>query len=318
LEQLVADDPRELKHLERLAINHNEQGAFYSSQNHLQDAAEQFLRSVAWRERALELRPDNRVLRRHLAGTCVNLSSMYQQLQHRERAREFHDRANVELCRLLESDPQDFDTLHNLAVLRVNRASTLIAEKQVKAALADLDKSVPLLEAALLREPNLATLRDALYRTLGVRAQCLRHLKRHAEAAAAWLRVAELGPPEWRTTSRVQSVIELVDTEDFAKAAAEAERVAKELTAQDDPTLWFFLAQAPAAAAGHDAADAGLPAEQRQARADRYARTALDWLATCKQRSKPEQWQERLNSLKTEGAFAALRGRPEYQQLLKP
>src|SRR5439155_19623797 len=98
---------------------------------------------------------------RGLAETQIGLSVTLQQSPARfADAEALHDRATAQFERLVGGDPADADSLCGLAMLRLNRAYMLADQGEVDAALVDLAKNVPPLEALLAREPHDVVARD--------------------------------------------------------------------------------------------------------------------------------------------------------------
>ena len=176
------------------------------------------------------------------ARARINLAAAYRQLGRLAEARREHAQAESALEAALAHDPHDRDTVEGLAALRVNGAGDLEADEKYGEAAEYVLRNAPMLEAALVREPNDAIIRDRLFRTYGVTALMYDKAGRQLDAAAAWERMLPFNPPESRLEHHLQFVALLANAAQPARALAAAEQARALLSKNPSAASWTRLA----------------------------------------------------------------------------
>jgi serine/threonine-protein kinase len=303
-----------------LAVSYHNLGTIAYERKQWEEADRLLGRAVDLRREVLRERPEDSEILAGLAQTCVNLSSTHQrQKGHRDQAQKYHDLAATTLDGLIERDPFDFTSITALAVLRINWAYVLLAEGQDEQALTDLGKNVVLLEAALRQEPSHATLRGRLVASHAFRAQILEGRKRYREALADRKRAVELMEPgPDRNFQRLFLAETYARAGDHANAVVEAEAL---MADPPSPASYYNQFSHLAGVCGHALAalreDAGLTSSDRDARAERYAATAVVLLAKTRDSAGPDEWKKLRPGLRADATFEPLHGRPDFERLFK-
>jgi len=268
------------------------------------DAERHYLAAAAHQERFANADLTHRP---GLAKTLVCLSGLYQLRSARaDDAARTHDRAEMVLEQLTRDDPNDDDALLTLAVLRINWAYVLIARGDHDRALADLGKNVRDLDPVLRREPDHFGVRDGLYRTHGATANVLDSRTRWADAAAAWRKCVEYGPPASRPVNRLMLAMALARSGDHAGAVAEVEAVLPTIPADAGAELFTHAATVARLARVNAAA----------AEAERYAVLAIDCLARAKAVAGSWKWSESRKEFLADSAWWTLLARPDSRAKL--
>jgi serine/threonine-protein kinase len=320
LEKLVQDDEATVEDRVSLAVSHHCLGTVAWEQKQWEEAARHSRQAVALRLEVLRERPGDPEILLGLAQTYLLLSNTYQQQKERyAEAQEFHDRADATLEQLIGQDAYDFRSLTSLAALRVNWAYVLAGQGQTEKALADLGKNVALLEKARQQEPDHALVRDMLYRTHGVRAQLLEGAKRYREEVIDRKRVVEvLEPGIEKEYQRLFLAMAYARSGDHANAFAEAEALG---AAPPHPASEYqqfdHLARVCAIALTALGEDSSLATRDRDAQKERYAAKAVELLAKAREAAGPAEWKRLVPGLLMDRTFQPLRGRPDFQRLLK-
>jgi len=287
-----------------LAATHGNLGNAMRKLGRSDDAERHYLAAAAHQERSANADPAHRL---GLAKTLVCLSGMYQLRSARaDDAARTHDRAETVLEQLTRDDPNDDDALLTLAVLRINWAYVLIARGDHDRALADLGKNVRDLDPVLRREPDHFGVRDGLYRTHGATANVLDSRTRWADAAAAWRKCVEYGPPASRPVNRLMLAMALARSGDHAGAVAEVEAVLPTIPADAGAELFTHAATVARLARVNAAA----------AEAERYAVLAIDCLARAKAVAGSRKWSELRKEFLADSAWWTLLARPDSRAKL--
>ena len=163
-------------------------------------------------------------------------------------------------------------------------------------------RATRILQAVLDRDPRLATARRFLRNAHHGRADVLTRLGRYAEALPDWEKAVELTEGPARAGLRLQRALVLARLKEHARAAAEADELARARDAGAS-TLYglacVFALSAPAA--GDD-----------RAQAEAYAARAVELL-----RRAADAGFKDVERLKKDADLDALRSREDFQALLR-
>jgi tetratricopeptide (TPR) repeat protein len=207
-------------------------------------AAPALRRAIAIFDDRLSEHPDEFGTLLARARARINLAAAYRQLGDFSKSRQAHALAETELEAAVARDKNNRDAIEGLAALRINGAEDLEAQGKLDGAAAYVLQNIPMLEAALDREPGDALIRDRLYRTFGVAALMHDKAGRPLEAAAAWERMLEFNPPETRLEHLLQFVEILASTSQAERALAAAAEVRPLLVEQPSSGAWKRIAAA--------------------------------------------------------------------------
>jgi tetratricopeptide (TPR) repeat protein len=274
-----------------------------------------YLASEALRSALVQEQPTGRDHQRALATTRQSLSVIYQNTGRLEEADRYHGLAEATLVRLLAADLQDYTSLLALAYLRVSWTYVQRDRGQVNAALADLDRSAAPLEDLLRQEPNYQRVRDALWRTHGVRFELLTRQQRYPEALAACQRTVELAPGEAdRDYRRLFLALAYAQAGRHADAVREAEALTGPVPGTDRPRQLWHLAVVCSEAVAAVRADDTLPPAERARLGEQYAGKALAFLEQARAAADSKGWAQLVAQGKQD--FQPLRDRQALQPLL--
>ncbi len=317
-EDLVRDHPDEPEFESELARSHHDLGGAAYFQGRQADAEDHYRRALAIRAEIDRRHPNDRDNLASLAQGQVNLSLVLQQQRGRPaECRTARDQAEASLKRLVAADPFDRTSANSLALLRVNWAYVLIADKKEDEALADMAENVKMLTRLFESEPNDSSVRDGLRRSHGMTATVLENQKRYAEEVAHRRRVADLAEPGEEAGDRAYVAWALARAGDHAQAVAEAEAVA----GLKGHNLFFHLAQTCSLAATKARGDAALSSADRDGKAEEYAALAVRMLARCKEADQAggkADWFGRRIRVLVDEYLAPLRDRDDFRRLVNP
>jgi tetratricopeptide (TPR) repeat protein len=190
-ERLLRADPANYTYWDGLASSLTTLGACRHNRHESAAAGQLYRRAADLRAGLVRDYPADRHQLLALAKCYLNLSVHTQQGGSLTEATADHDRAEAAFERLLHDDSRHVEAACGLALLRVNWAYVLANQGRPAAALAELDKTVALLEPLHRAEPAHVLIRDALYRTFGAQATMLDRQGRYADAARAYEKVVE-------------------------------------------------------------------------------------------------------------------------------
>jgi tetratricopeptide (TPR) repeat protein len=317
-ETLVAASPGSAAYRDGLATCHHVHGNYFFERGCAAESARHFRATIDLRERLLAEQPRSRDFCRRLAGTLLNLSVLLQQdPAGAAEAQACHDRAEAFFEQLLRDDPDEWETVSSLAIMRMNWAYVLANTGRTDAALADLAKSVPVLDAVLKREPNANAAQNALFRTHGTRAVLLGGVGRHAEAAAAWEQVVAVAPPAERNACLWSFTESLARAGDYGRAIPTAEEAIAGLPAKAEVDQFGPPAGVCALILTRLAADRTLPAVGRDRCSARAAAAGVGLLRKARSSLSAGQWQRFRTELAETDGLSPLRDLPECRLLLQ-
>jgi serine/threonine protein kinase/tetratricopeptide (TPR) repeat protein len=178
-------------------------------------------------------------------------------------------------------------------------------EKQSRDAVELLTKAISLLEGQPAREERTARERSCLCEAYRARALILSALKRHAEAAKDWDRANELTEARWRHMGRMQRALSLARAGDHTRATAEADELTR---AEKTWSVHLYDAACVYGVAVPAVSDARLK--------EQYAAKAVALLGRARDAGLFRD-REKIEHLKQDDDLAALRGRADFQQLVR-
>jgi serine/threonine-protein kinase len=315
--ELGHEDPTSAEYQMGLAQAENAIGSIYWSRLQRKEAMPHFLRALSQYETLTREHPGVRRYQLSVAQSQVDLSNnCMQQAASEKDATRFHDLAEANLERLIQSDPNDVESIISLVFLRANWANYSTFHGKAAAALADLEKNLRALEALQKQEPNLTALRNGLFLTHGVRAMALLNLERHKDAVAAFEQVVALSPPGAQLNDRINLVVTRCMVGDFDRAGPEAEAIARDLPDRSSWDKFYRCAQALSSVFGNISTKKTLPPAERDARLDRYGNLALSLLAKARA-AAPEEWIKKMTQKKLSDDFGPLWWNDRFRDRLK-
>jgi tetratricopeptide (TPR) repeat protein len=315
-EALLRTDPDSPEYRAALAGSNHSIGSIHYQMRQLENAESFFIKANSLRSRLTEQYPDSDDYRMSLAQTQLNLSLLYQNTRRPAEMREFHDLAEANLTGLVRDDPNDYLAIYSLAQLRVNWAYVLQAEGHTDMALEEMDRNVELVEPALAAEPNSVNLRDAMFRSEGMRYRLLDQSGRLEEAVTACRRCAEFAPAAQRTFHRLFLPMALVRAGHHEQAANEVDEIVAQLPADVSPDWLEHLAQVLSIASTKARAEIDQSPTDRSALAERYVTGAIELLSRVRATEGDEKWQRRAANLTKNDDFEPLRNSTEFKALL--
>ncbi len=229
-ESLVHDLPENSNYRTALAGACNQMAIVRDRQNRRDEAAELYRRSIVLREQVLNGHPDDRQLRSDIAATCVNFSQLCFQKGDIQNGKDLHDRAQAEFGRLIQDDPDDLSARIALVRAAHQLGVCAVEGKGAAAAIAELTKNVLDLEEMLRQEPNVASVRDRLYRTYGLRAEIFASQSRYREALADQQKAVEYAAAQDRYERRLFLALAYAQAGRHEEAILEARALAALMT----------------------------------------------------------------------------------------
>jgi serine/threonine protein kinase len=306
-EKLVADFPAILDYRESLAGSAFALGNVLNVMGKRAEAEAAYRQALAVREKLAADFPAVRVYRQDLAFSHTNLGLLLRILGKRAEA-EAHDRQALAVKEKLAAD---FPTVPayrvSLAGSYVNFGITLRDRGEPAAALDWFANAIPLLEAVLAQDSRVAIARQYLRNAHWMRAVALRRLARSAEAVEDIDRALALDDGSARSNLRLDRAAALAaQTGDHATAIAEAD----EMTRGDKVSASTLYDAARVYALSSAAVKDETP------RQESYATQAVALLRRARAAGY-FQGGSHVEQLKTDPDLAALRGRADFQALVK-
>jgi serine/threonine protein kinase len=301
LKQLVADFPQETWFRLKLAESYTALGVTLTKRSRLVEARDAHGQAIPILKVLIADFPSVPLYREQLASCFNNLAIVLEDMGQLDEAEAATRQAIALREKLIKDFPDVLDHAVNLGGTYSNLGGLLKDQRRVSDSLEWYDKSARILEPIMAREGRHDVVRRTLRRTYSGRAQALDRLGRHAEAARDWDRaiVHDDGSRRGLFESR-----RALSQGDHARAVALA-REQSQAKGVKSGTL-YDCARTCALAATAAKEDAGLR--------ERYAGYAIELLrqavaAGYSGAPRPGPW--------TDEAFDSLRGREEFQQLLK-
>jgi tetratricopeptide (TPR) repeat protein len=292
-------------------IGANARGNFVEAENHWKQAL------IVYMELKSK-HPERRQNSVNVAKTQVNLSVLLQGQRGRQlEARDAHDQAVSTLEELVHSDRHDHESIETLATLRLNWAYVLRDTDQPDLALADLDKNITLLTEVLQHEPNLAGIRDKMYRTYGTRAIILDGLGRKSDAVIAYEQVVVFCDPSNLHTERISLALRRQAAGEFQRAAVEADALLAELPKHAAWSHFYNIALVYAQTVWGAAHDKSLSEEDRDAKIERYASSALQCLEKARTNAGETVWEKEVSYRKLIKDFQSRREREDFRRFVQ-
>jgi tetratricopeptide (TPR) repeat protein len=172
--------------------------------------------------------------RQALAGSYNNLAVALEKLNQSDKAEAAYRQAIIVLEKLASDFPKVLAYAAELAGSYYNLGDLMQKSKQPDFALDWLSKSIKTAEPIVLRDPRLVKARRTLVLARWARAQAHWKARRLADAVNDWDRAVELDDGRHATELRLLRAFTLTGLADHARAAADAEAVAKAPKASAD------------------------------------------------------------------------------------
>jgi tetratricopeptide (TPR) repeat protein len=253
--------------------------------------------------------PGNRGHQSALAHNYADLAALYMTHGPHEKAGPAYEQSVTLLRPLVEKYPEEWEHALTLSSIYNNWSYLLRNQGQAAEALRLMGQAIGYAESVLKEEPRHSGARDRAFSCHGTRAQLYEHLGRWKEAIRDWDRLLELDESPDRWKRRALRAVDLARVGDHARAAAEAETLEKDPAVSADG-LWV-LAIVYARSSREARSDSRLAAAEYDSLAERYATRAVALLRKLKGMGMYTK------AMRTEPALQPLRGRADFQELLK-
>jgi serine/threonine protein kinase len=307
-EQGVREHPDDPWSIEELARSEHNLAILYQNGNKWDDARRHYLRAIELRTRLVREQPGEPAYAASLAEDHLNLGLLYTG----DRASAAYEKAMGLLRPLVRAHPAEARYSLSLAGALSNWGNLLRDQGKARKSLVLLNEAVGLAEAELRNEPEDTTARDRTRITHASRAHTLERLGRHVDAARDQARVVELSDEKDRRVNQLHQALALVRGGHHAAAT----RLADAQGGGTAGEMQYNVACLYALAAGAARADLWLAVSKRNELVEHYAAKALGLLG----RLKAAGWfrdQRRGDWLHEDRDFDPLRGRPDFQKLLR-
>ncbi len=314
LDQLAREQPDNRDWQNGLARSEHHLGVLYGAGGRPQESEKHYQRAIAIRTELVRAHPKIESYQAELAETYVNLATVESVLGRPAAARALNDKAIATLQPLNDRNPEVVTYALSLAGAYSNAGLALKSMGKPADALKRLARAIDLAEAVLVQEPRHATARYRAFNAHGARAQVYEQIGRWADAVKDWDRVVELDSDTRPWVRRVLRAAALARSGEHVRATAESQVMDKdaEVTAEGR----YNLACVCALSIGATSKDDRLASTERVALAERYAARAVALLQKVEAQGYFKDAQ-RAKALATDEDLLALRGRADFQQLLK-
>ncbi len=300
-QSLIHDYPLDPKYQQILASSYTNLGLIYLDTKRLRKAEQVLREALALRRELVKADPQRPDHQRYLAITCQNLAELYQKTGRSREAEQAYQEGLECLEVLVREHPLVLDYATDLGEFQGFLGDIV---PNLDKRLEWYGKSVQTLEAVLQREANHARARQFLCHTYGRQVAVLKKLNRQDEALHALNRLLQLFPQnKKRDHWRLERAKTLAKLKRHTDAVAEAQQLLSELPGIDAGGL---VGCAGVYALAYAAAGADEPGQ-----AEQYAAQSLEML----RRAGARGFQDTA-VLKTDGDFAAMRQRSDFQKLL--
>jgi tetratricopeptide (TPR) repeat protein len=279
-ERQYKDFPRSADAAESLALTHHGFGTMYQHSSQPDLAQASYRRAIEIREALATAHPDTPQHRQALIGSYQNLALACHQSGRLAEAESFYDSA-LKFVATFERDypaESQFPYLHSLIL--TNLGNLLREQGRADNAAARLDEAIAIADRWVARYPNSPTLRDALYKAHGARAQTSESAGHFGDAASHWLRVIDL---EQDASLRVRNLLgrclALARAGDYQTAAAESQPLLALEKPAGDELYNIACLNALLVTAADD--DSRLTSEERTSLHARFTATAIGSLESA-------------------------------------
>jgi tetratricopeptide (TPR) repeat protein len=308
-QQLAKQFPNIAGAQEGLALANHTMALRYHQDARPREAIPFYQRSIEIREELERTHPEDDRHRQLLVGARQNLGHVYQWLGEDPRALALFETALSTLEKLRKAHPAEPSFPALRGTILVNVGTLLTKCGRAREALAKLDESVALTEAAIAAAPNAASPRGVLYNACGARAQAKEALGLYLDAAPDWERVIELSAPEKRDGFILALSLAFARAGQHKRALSTAQELASRH--QGDAPVLYNLACLYALASKAARSDSSLTTQHRQALERTHADRALGLLEQIRATG---YFHDRANQdiLAKDADFDGLRERPEF------
>jgi tetratricopeptide (TPR) repeat protein len=298
-DKLAADFPAIPEYRRDLALTHNNLATLLDDLDKRAEAEKGYRQALAIQEKLAADFPNVPEYRRELAGSHGNLSTLLAVLGKHAEA----EAAQQQVLAIRETLVADFPAVPHYRVdlggAQIDFGTLKRMNRQLERALPWYAKGIATLEAVPGEAKNAATAGRFLRVAHLQRAGTLDELKRFAEAAIDWERVAELTPEAEQSPFRMHRALSLVRAGDVELAIREAEDLAN----STEPGVLYSAACVLALASERRSSDS--------AKKDSAARRALALLRQAVARG----WKD-AEQMKKDDNLKALRGRADFTKLV--
>jgi serine/threonine protein kinase/tetratricopeptide (TPR) repeat protein len=312
-QRLAKEHPESAAYLADVAASQGNVGIIYSETGRKAEAERAFLEAVALQKRLTEQHPETPRYRNLLARNYDCLGNLYKAMGKKVEAAKSHAEAQAQFEQLAAEHPEVQDYVVDLAGCYCNLGHLAGDEQDLSGALKWYSRAIPILEAALRKEPNDVEARECLSIVHEARGKVLSKLGKHDEGLRDCDRSLELDNGRARLAIRVSRAQVLARSGQHARADAEATELAKEgsLSGEDRYRVAVVWALACASARKDDR----LSAARRQQQAEEYATRAMDLLVKlAKERVFADP--SSVESVNQEADLDSLRDRVDFKKWL--
>jgi serine/threonine protein kinase/tetratricopeptide (TPR) repeat protein len=311
-EQLTARHPDVPGHWGTLGRCYHNLGYLEQMQGHRTAARQWFARARDLYERLAARHPEVDDYQDKLAAAYSNLGAIQNELRE-PAARQSLERARDLYEGLAARHRAALNFRVDLAATYCNLGIAISATGEPQESLASYAKAIRLLEAVVRREPRHPFARAFLSNAHEGRGEALARLGRHAASAAALRRAADLETGQSRAALRARCALALARAKEPARAAAEAEEVARGERLPGN--VLYDLACALSLASAAARADGKLPPAERERNAEQYAARAVQLLGRARAAGLFKT-AAKVDHLKKDANVDPLRDRAEFKKLL--
>jgi serine/threonine-protein kinase len=313
-EKLIRDQPAEPLHREDLTTNYLQLGLLYFQTGRLPPARTCFEKAAVLQEALRREYPTKPAYRDILAQARNNLAGVLERSGDLEAA-EALLRAAVGDWEVLVKDFPTVDPYAvQLGIAYTSMGNMSRTAGQTSEALARYAKAAEVLGRLAGRKEPHAQARQLLAKVHNERAVILTAQGRHAEAVAAWDAVLPLVDGADRDRARLFRAAALIHQGEYARAAAEADDLARRKDGGAELLVGAACVHAQVAAAVRG--KGGLSQDEQKQMAERHAVRAVALLRAALEAGF-STGQVRIDQLRKNPDLEPLRSRQDYQQLLR-
>jgi tetratricopeptide (TPR) repeat protein/tRNA A-37 threonylcarbamoyl transferase component Bud32 len=312
-EETLQADPDNPAYQGSLAKIHDNFAGFLRTAGHNDLAESHYQKAIAILDALIQRYPRVEAFRAQLADSSHNQALFYAITGKPNTALAAYQKARALLEPLVRDYPGRLNYATSLTMVYLNFGNLLFEKNRYQEAFRCYNQGIDLLEPIVKKEPAYDRARNGLVLIRGGRAMARYRLGFFAESVKDWDRMIELAEGPDRDRYRASRALVLALKGDYQRAMAEATGLAASPHVQ---TERFYLACACSLSAKRVQNDSKLPSPERLRLAEDYGAAAVGFLKDLR---KTDYFKSpgRVESLERAEELTPIRGRQDYQQLVK-
>jgi eukaryotic-like serine/threonine-protein kinase len=313
IQDLLSHDAKNTRYLMILGVCHQNMALVYGAKDRLAEAEAAHRKTIDLYQQLTRDHP-NVVDYQKMLGRCYhNLGLLHARERHHAQAEAAYQQSLAIHEAVYRDHPEVVAYRVDVGICYGNMAMHIRRSRSPEESFPWTARAIETVAPVLEKDPLNYSARGCLYDAHFGRAIALKELDRPAEAAADWKRALELSAGQDDINVRLYRPPPLAYLGEHAQAATEMETLLAE--GKVPPVNLYVFGYSYARCVGAAAGDIRLSSDEREMLAEQYASRAVDMLRRA-QAAGYFRDPDRLDRMKTNKDFDAIRERPDFQKLV--